>query len=203
MRRLADIPIIHLGYHGKKYGKFAIGFHRSAAIRSNFNSVLYCLNNSNVVQSLYAGLHRLGDTGELTIDDDKALHMFEVTQAQYLRMIDPEPAPKSKPSLSSLSESLEHLGKSINARNEEKHRAVNTLKRTIAYVKTFDHDEFDSIYTEREWRSTKPFSFGFADVPMIVVPRSGGFFDRLIAEADNLGLPRSVSIVAWEELVEH
>jgi hypothetical protein len=34
---LADIPIVHLAYHARRYGKFAIGFHREAALRNGFN----------------------------------------------------------------------------------------------------------------------------------------------------------------------
>jgi abortive phage resistance protein AbiGi (putative antitoxin) len=34
---LADIPIMHLSYHAGRYGQFAIGFHREAALRAGFN----------------------------------------------------------------------------------------------------------------------------------------------------------------------
>jgi hypothetical protein len=73
-------------------------------------------------------------------------------------------------------------------------------------VKTFTQEEFETIYCEREWRSITPFKFDYSDISMIVVPRnvdSGNHFERLIAEAPKIGLPPTVSIVAWEDLVEH
>jgi Putative abortive phage resistance protein AbiGi, antitoxin len=72
-----------------------------------------------------------------------------------------------------------------------------------AFIKTFDENEFESIYTEREWRSISPFKFEYADVSMVVLPRDGGYFERFVAEAESIGLPKTVSIVAWEDLVEH
>ena len=33
---LADIPIIHLGYHANRYGKIAIGYHRDAVLNVGF-----------------------------------------------------------------------------------------------------------------------------------------------------------------------
>ena len=36
---LSDIPAAHLGYHAYRYGKFAVGFHREAAVRHGFNPV--------------------------------------------------------------------------------------------------------------------------------------------------------------------
>ena len=41
---LADIPIVHLGYHAERYGKVAIGFHRESALRHGFNPVFYQLH---------------------------------------------------------------------------------------------------------------------------------------------------------------
>ena len=72
-----------------------------------------------------------------------------------------------------------------------------------SFIKTFDPTEFESIYTEREWRSISPFKFEFDDVVMVVVPRDGGLFERFVAEAESLAIPRAIPIVAWEDLVEH
>jgi hypothetical protein len=57
--------------------------------------------------------------------------------------------------------------------------------------------------SEREWRSIKPFRFDFDDVAMVVVPKDGSYFKRLCGEAEGIGIPKTVSIVAWEDLVEH
>ncbi len=38
---------------------------------------------------------------------------------------------------------------------------------------------------------------------MVVLPRLGGYFEEFATEAESIGLPKTVSIVAWEDLVEH
>jgi hypothetical protein len=38
---------------------------------------------------------------------------------------------------------------------------------------------------------------------MVVLPRAGGYFERFVAESESIGVPKTVSIVAWEDLVEH
>jgi hypothetical protein len=48
---LADIPIAHLSYHAQRYGKFAIGFHRTSVIRHGFNPVLYTTAVQNSVET--------------------------------------------------------------------------------------------------------------------------------------------------------
>jgi hypothetical protein len=76
----------------------------------------------------------------------------------------------------------------------------------LAFVKTFALDEFSTIYCEREWRSTTAFRFQLEDVAMIVLPRTGdtNLFGQFVQEVvPPLGLPRSVPIVPWEDLVEH
>jgi hypothetical protein len=52
---LADIPIIHLAYHQRRYGQFAVGFHRDAAVAAGFNPVFYTLQNSQVIRSVHEG----------------------------------------------------------------------------------------------------------------------------------------------------
>jgi hypothetical protein len=71
-----------------------------------------------------------------------------------------------------------------------------------SFIKAFADTEFDLIYTEREWRSISPFHFRFADMSIVVLPRSDSYFERFVAEAESIGLPKTVSIVAWEDLVE-
>ena len=50
---LADIPIMHLGYHAERYGKIAIGFHRDAVIRHGFSPVFYQL--AGLWRKIYLG----------------------------------------------------------------------------------------------------------------------------------------------------
>jgi hypothetical protein len=48
-------PVAHLSYHAARYGKFALGFRRSAVIRHGFNPVFYTSHHAEVMQSIYAG----------------------------------------------------------------------------------------------------------------------------------------------------
>jgi hypothetical protein len=76
----------------------------------------------------------------------------------------------------------------------------------LAFFKTFERKDFSTIYCEREWRSTKAFSFALDDVAMIVLPRWPGgasYLDQFLDMARKLKLPRSIPIVPWEDLVEH
>ena len=50
---LADIPIIHLNYHAKRYGKVAIGFHRESIIKHGFSPVLYQLTGASVLETIH------------------------------------------------------------------------------------------------------------------------------------------------------
>jgi hypothetical protein len=50
---VADIPIQHLHYHAKRYGRMAIGFKREAILRELFNPVLYTLENSELNRVLH------------------------------------------------------------------------------------------------------------------------------------------------------
>jgi hypothetical protein len=81
------------------------------------------------------------------------------------------------------------------------------LQHLMAFIKTFNRRQWVSVYCEREWRSTAPFCFRPADIAMVAIPRAIGrvsfyrpFVDRV---AKRLQLPRHVSILAWEDLIEH
>jgi hypothetical protein len=82
-----------------------------------------------------------------------------------------------------------------------------TLRQFVAFVKTFQDDEFGTIYCEREWRALKAFSFSYDDLAMVVVPHRVGktrYFDDFVKNVvPRLKLPRSLPIVPWEDLVEH
>ena len=84
--------------------------------------------------------------------------------------------------------------------------AQSSIKDFIAFIKTFEEDEFDSIYCEREWRSVKDFNFTFDDVAMIVAPKSfngENYFQTLVKDAKSLKIPRQIPIVPWEDLIEN
>jgi hypothetical protein len=68
--------------------------------------------------------------------------------------------------------------------------AETHFRSFLAYTKRFQESEFGTIYTEREWRSTKPFQFGYDDIAMIVLPKFGrtNYYGKLILkQASNDG----------------
>jgi len=149
---VADIPIQHLSYHAKRYGKMAIGFYRSSIIRAGLNPVLYTLENSQLNNAIVEGYlsHRCADAeGCKDTNDYEAL-----------------------------------------------------FGELLAHTKTFSKVEFDSIYCEREWRSTKPFKFTDDDVAMVILPRKTrrNYFEEYVK--DTKLLPK-VPITCWEDLIEH
>lgn len=191
---LADIPIAHLQYHENRYGKFAIGFHRDGAVRHGFNPVLYTLEHTHVIRSIYRGLAELesvdcssassavselsncyGDCEHDDIDDSR---MWADDAVAY----------------------IDDIESSINYANER-------FARLLAFTKTFSQDEFSSIYCEREWRSLTPFGFSYDDVAMLILPRKIGtktyYSDFIGNQIRKLILPRRVPVVPWEDLIEH
>ena len=69
---LADIPIMHLGYHAERYGKVAIGFHRLAAIKHGFHPVFYQLHSSSILQSIYVGFAQICEAAEYDVESQVA-----------------------------------------------------------------------------------------------------------------------------------
>ncbi len=191
---LADIPIQHLNYHSKRYGKFAIGFHRNSAIRNNFNPVFYTLNNSPVIQSINSGLLKanelnfdeIEDCYDHLIEDVESGKIFD-TEFEYDADLDSE-LQSSKTDFEIARMELDDVVYDIK----------NGLNDFVSFIKSFDVDEFNSIYCEREWRSLTPFNFKTKDIAMIVLPKRGGYYNKLIREK----LLSDVPIVPWEDLIE-
>ena len=194
---VADIPIAHLSYHASRYGKIAIGFHRDAVVSAGFNPVFYTLQHSPVLRSLHRGF------GELeTIDIDTVLLISRDCIESGLKDAQCDFGHPVR-----LSDSItSKVASNISVISDVATAADERLKHFLAFVKTFALDEFSTIYCEREWRSTKTFSFKLEDIAMIVLPKTGGtnFFGQFVEAVDPpLGLPRTVPIVPWEDLVEH
>jgi hypothetical protein len=187
---LADIPAPHLGYHARRYGKFALGFHRDAVVQAGFNPVFYTLHDAPTIRSIYRGFAALNkanvdaigngvDAALSALDDDypsdAAFELYDIRSEANL------------------------IGKRIST-------ARKSLSDFVAFVKTFERTEFNTIYCEREWRSIRPFNFDIEDIAMVVLPRKIGqnhYFRRFV-ERFPIGrnLPRGIPIVAWEDLVE-
>lgn len=188
---LADIPVIHLGYHAKRYGKIAIGFHRRSVIKQGFSPVFYQPEDSDVLDAILRVSRGIRFSyPEATMSDlirkrtssrDRNSH-----DAHHDDDLDPGEMSLEELELRSIKDLLKVSDKA--------------LSEVFAYIKTFTIKEFETIYCEREWRSTKPFKFDHADIAMIAVPRSGGFFQRLINWLEASKIPRAIPIVPWEDL---
>ncbi len=160
---LADIPIMHLSYHAERYGKIAIGFHREVVIRRGFGPVFYQLHSSAVLQAIYAGfagleesdmldleqhIHDLGD--EIEQLECKHGHAVEVDRMSLFYDVEGE----------------------ANVVQNVMENAMKSFNNLLAFVKSFELNEFGTIYCEREWRSIQPFRFEYDDISMIVLPRN-------------------------------
>ena len=191
---LADIPLIHIGYHASRYGKFAIGFHRLSAIKNNFNPVLYSLENSKALKSIYHGFSKLKN-----IDIDALISASDGVNNAFNK-IDVDDTEEIEDNLSDLEFEIADVNNYIES-------AFESISHFLAFVKTFDEKEFGTIYTEREWRSTNPFSFDYKDVAMVVLPKKIGaniYYERfLYEEITRIGIPKEIPVVPWEDLVEH
>jgi hypothetical protein len=194
---LADIPIANLPYHAQRYGKFAIGFHRAAALKAGFNPVFYSLHNTDILQSLYKGIINLKyvDPDEI----ESAVSDIETTVSNLA-------CDKEHEVEVDLSDPLSELGSAADTIRDSVETAERGLEDLLAFVKTFDESEFQTIYCEREWRAVKTFDFDCRDVAMVVLPRQTddrGFFSDFLAKANGLNVPRSVPIIPWEDLLEY
>ena len=189
---LADIPLIHLGYHAYRYGKFAIGFHRHSAIKNDFNPVLYSLENSKALKSIYRGFSKL-----------KNINIDDMTSA----LEDLKGAVNEIDATEEIKDKVWDLEFEIDDTEEYINSALNSIRHFLAFVKTFDESEFGTIYTEREWRSAEAFSFAYKDIAMVVLPKKVGtnkYYETFLnEEISGIGIPKEIPIVPWEDLVEH
>jgi hypothetical protein len=191
---VTDIPIAHLSYHASRYGKIAVGFHREAAIRAGFNPVFYALHDAEVLRSLHETFAELDNLAPPNIDASDVVREVETLKCKEGHTVDLD-----GPSCGQIESAIEDI--SAAAQN-----ASSRLEQFLAFVKTFASDQLSTIYCEREWRSTKPFSFTLSDVAMIVLPKAGNdkcYFDEFVSHAKVTRLPRSIPIVPWEDLIEH
>jgi hypothetical protein len=194
---IADIPIMHLSHHARRYGKMAIGFHRHSIIRTGFHPVFYQHQESSILREIYAGLvaSKVGgtiDVEQVTYNLEEAIRKSEHSAG---RMVQGE----------LLSLCYDALG-AANVADRVIAQSQKALKTLLAYVKTYAHEELETIYTEREWRTTDNFNFNYDDMSMVVVPRDVDgidYFEKFCYKAREMKLPPTLSIVEWEDLVEH
>jgi hypothetical protein len=191
---LADIPAVHLGYHATRYGKFAIGFHRSSVVKHGFNPVLYTLPTTEVIRHIYEGLSSVE-----SIDAASVVEAAESIETNIMNEID-------EYEYSDISVDTSDVVSEAEVMEGYAQEAQSSIQDFIAFIKTFEENQFDSIYCEREWRSVQDFKFTFDDVAMIVAPKqlSGeNYFQALIENVKQLKIPRRIPIMPWEDLVEN
>ncbi len=190
---VADIPLSELFYHAKRYGKIAIGFHRKAITDHGFNPVLYTPVNGEIVHHFYQAQRAL----DLMDDGDIASEVESLKDEVEGQLSDIEDV-----DLDIDTGSVEFAAQSL---VEEAQGALEHLEESLAYTKTYTSREFEKIYAEREWRSVAPFEFSMKDVAMILLPSKGSIdcFEKFTSnDHRSLDLPRSVSVVRWEDVIE-
>lgn len=187
---VADIPLQHIDYHSNRYGKIAIGFHRESIIKSGFNPVMYTLEDTVLLNSIYQGYLAVDDVNPYNAKSEIESVQNEIDSVIAENNLD------TYIDTSSLLSDLEWI--------EHSHQKIDeSFQGFLAYIKTFDTTEFDSIYCEREWRCTNNFSFTVDDIAIIVLPREQEgerFYEQFL---DEVSLPRTVTIACWEDLIEH
>ena len=186
---VADIPIQHLSYHSNRYGKIAIGFHRNSVVSSGFNPVLYTLENSILSKQIHDGHSQIAN-----FDASWAAMSVDDIQSDIEKILDEHEIDEEVDTNDAIS-AIEDL-------ESDAALMLSYYENLLAYIKTFDNSEFESIYCEREWRSTNDFMFKAEDVAMIVLPKKGkvNYLNKFIKYSK---LPRTIPIVSWEDLIEH
>ena len=191
---LADIPIAHLRYHENRYGRFAIGFHRDSAIHHGFNPVLYTLEHTHLIRSIYEGL------AELNSIDCSAASSAASEVADYMGDCEHEDIDDLRMWGGEAESYIGDIETSVDFSHKR-------FTKVLAFVKTFSHDEFGSIYCEREWRSIRPFKFKHDEIAMLILPHKIGkrsYYGEFIRDQiKRLNLPRRIPVVPWEDLIEH
>lgn len=198
---VADIPLMHLGFHARRYGKFAIGFRRDALIKAGFNPVLYTLQNRGLAATLHEVMTSLETAASELEDVPRELESFT---DEVREQVDSLEGANGEPFDHGIDLDPGFVGMEIGDVESALESASEELSRALSFVKTFREREFDSVYAEREWRSISPFKFDISDIVMIVVPREvagQNFLDKLHSYLEQ-DYPRSLPVCAWEDVVE-
>jgi len=187
---VADIPLQHLSYHAKRYGKIAIGFRRESIIKAGFNPVMYTLENTALLNSIYTGYGAVDNVDPSMITDEVDSFSSEI-QSKYDEHCIDEYADISGTEFE------------ISCVKEAQEQIEDSYSNFLPYIKTFDETEFDSIYCEREWRSIKNFDFTLDDIAVIVLPNNQEDFDFYTDFLSSFELPKKITIASWEDLIDH
>lgn len=184
---LADIPITELFHHAKWYGKIGVGFSRKSVVKAGFNPVFYTLESKVIPLRFYNAQNALerAEYADISSELDNLQSNIESQVEDYNIDLDFD-----SNGIESEVEFIQDYAKD----------ALKELEDAMAFIKTFREDEFDTIYSEREWRSVTMFEFNWKDVTDIILPKDGNFFELFNAKlVKALGVPKHVEISAWED----
>lgn len=187
---VADIPIAHLGFHGDKYGKIAIGFNRSALINARFNPVFYIKEDKPALLRFHEAL--------------TSLQSLDIGAEQFMALATGDLRNENEVDQKTRDALVNSLAR-IKTRVENASKQLTLL---LSFFKTLKENDFDSIFCEREWRNDISLKFGYQDVAMIILPKIAddgeNYHSNFIKNhAENLVIPREIPIVSWEDLIEH
>lgn len=187
---VAEIPIQHLNYHSERYGKMAIGFHRDSVIKAGFNPVMYTLEESFLSKKIHDAYSLINN-----FDSSWADAEIDEIETEMENLLDE----------CMIDEAIDVTGAkdAISEMESELNETELYYKEILAYIKTFKKSEFDSIYCEREWRSTEDYKFDLTDIAMIVLPKKVGKNNFYSPFTSKTTLPRTIPILSWEDLIEH
>lgn len=171
---LAEIPVIHLAVHARRYGKMAIGFHRSSALRNGFNPVLYVPENSHLAVALVEALR---------LADEKIANYSDLTRQTGRR---PPLLKMLRDAESDRRRDLEMFAAFTKTFSEDEFGSVY-CEREWRSTKPYDF---------------QPEDIAMIVLPRKMGHRS--YFDEFVErDVNKTVLLRYVPIVPWEDLVEH
>ncbi len=185
---VAEIPIQHLSFHAKRYGKFAIGFYRDSLIKNAFRPVRYSMSNDTLIYDLITAYKQI-----ILIKND--MKSLPATIDEYFI---PNPIKRNPRSMKILRSIILNHAKSI----EYMEKVISIY---LSYIKTITKRELKTTYCEREWRSLTTYNFIFDDVAFIIIPKA--YFNKdydkeIVDSSEKLDIPRSIPIIPWEDLIE-
>ena len=186
---VADIPLGGLGMHAERYGKMTIGFKRSSLVSAGFNPVFYTLEDREIILNYYMAQSSLEliDNGASGMVEDIGGQISDVQNQFEEHYYD-------------LDIDVSDAMSTVEEMEVYSQEALESLGEAMAFIKTFSNEEFDTIYSEREWRSTKLFNFKYRDLDTLILPKRGGYYDDFKKKiSKTLSLPKSVKLLAWED----
>ncbi len=199
---VADIPLTELFHHAKRYGKIAIGFKRNSLIKAGFNPVFYTLHNAKIILNFYNAQNALQQS-DCGIEDVISDIESSLSEIEYDHTCDNGNSREPDENHCSHNIDTSDLSSVVDNMRGYTEKALSDLENTLAFIKTFDQSEFDTIYSEREWRSITSFQFKWSDVAALILPEKDGYYQKFIqtlAKSKLLKLPKSIKLHRWEDI---